>query len=561
MKFRTVLATLAILATMFLAACTPPYRQAFEDAGKEKHWTHKQVLAAFAYYDRIGWAREVKEGSGQYVVIYGKVPTAKVDSQIDTVLQDLNSSLDPNNAEMRQYLDTFGLRKDLEHEEEVTEAQKARVHTSYLYNQFQEKMGDRPESGHEAEMAGGYNIRKIFTTKDLSEAFPFKSDEIEGAKKVGSLKEIETAELDFSSPYDHKVSDPAHPDDSEAFLWKAKKMSIRLTDYKIITEDQPQNNKGNYIEGYRVIDGKQESKPALKIFFPSGGYGAVVLIDTDREGRDAGFGLPDILESVSNIENVQDVIRDGNLLATLFADKKKDNRQLPPQNLFKIEISRTDKPIDPWEKSPDADGWIVPYKYVTATGENFNIRIKFKKPQMKEDNPGYPDGDHEHSMYRQIEYIAKEYTKVGKRYTASAGQVVEYYRPKGEFAGKVEAKQVEEYDRENGNVRKIRFEFEDGSEVTGLVTAGSNKFIEDTPYAKSFTEGSQRWWVESSATNGKFDKRKKVSPPKERTGEYDDYSDESYSAENGQSHSTMDMDKPVVKIQRETQQAPPNSKQ
>lgn len=542
MKFR-ILAIPAIAALLFLAGCVPPYRQTFEDGGKDKHWTKKQTLAAFAYYDKIGWAREVKEGSGQYVVVYGKVPTTKVDSQIDNVLANLDASLDPNNKEMRQYLDTFGLRKDLEHEEEVTEAQKSRIHAAVLENQFEQIMGDKSDSGHEAQMSGGYNIRKIFTNKDLSEVFPFKSDEVEGAKKDGSLKPIETLELDLSSQYDHKAPDPALPDDENAFLWKARKMSIRLTNYKIVTEENPQDNKGNYIEGYRVVDGKQESKPALKIFFPNTGYGAVVLIDVDREG-DAGFGMPDILETVGGLENAQDVIRDGRLLATLFQEKKSEKRVIPPHNLFKIEISRTDKPIDPWEKSLDANGWIVPYKYVSTTGENFNIRIKYKKVHIAEDNPGYPDGDHEHSMYREIEYIAKEYTKVGKRYDASAGRVIEYYRPKGDFAKKAQAKQVEEYDRENGNVRKIRFEFEDGSEVTGLVTAGTNKFIEDKPYAKSFTEGSSRWWIESSANDGKYDKRKKVSPPKESTGYYDDYSDESYNAENSQSHNTMDMDKP-----------------
>lgn len=411
-------------------------------------------------------------------------------------------------------------------------------------------MGDKPEYGHEAEMAGGYNIRKIFTSKDLSEAFPFKSDEVEGAKKDGSLKQIESLELDFSSPYDHKVTDPAHPDDPEAFLWKERKLSLRLTNYKIITEETPQNNKGNYIEGYRVVDGKQESKPALKIFFPEGGYGAVVLVDTDREGRDAGFGMPDILESVSDIENVQDVIRNGNLLASLFADKKKDLRTLPPHNLFKIEISKTDVPIDPWEKSPDANGWIVPYKYASPTGDNFNVRIKFKKPKV---DPNAAEA-HEYSQYMEIEYIAKEYTKVGKRYNASAGQVIEYYRPKGEFAGKVQAR-VDEYGGGEGsgfgggnggtpNVHKLVFEFADGSEVSGNLPAGSNKFIEDKPYAKSYTEGTQRRWVESSNNDGKYDKRKKVSPPKERTGEYGWASDDSYSSENSQSHSTMEMDKP-----------------
>lgn len=535
MKFRNLVTLAIVAALMFLAGCVPPYRQTFDDAGKEKHWTKKETLAAFAYYDKIGWAREISEGSGQYVVIYGKVPTSKVDSQIDVVLNDLNASLDPNNTEMRQYLDTFGLRKDLEHEEEVTEAQKSRVHAAYLYNEFQGKMGDKSEYGPEAKMSSGYNIRKIFTSKDLSEAFPFKSDEVEGAKKDGSLKEIETAEMDFSSPYDHKVPDPAHPDDENSFQWKARKMSIRLTNYKIITEDKPQDNKGNYIEGYRVIDGKQESKPALKIFFPTGGYGAVVLIDTDREGRDPGFGMPDILESVSDISSVQDVIRDGSLLATLFQDKRKDNRQLPPRNLFKIEISRTDTPIDPWEKSTDKDGWIVPYKYAAVMGDNFNVRIKYKKTSMPTDGS---EAEHVHSQYHEIEYIAKEYTKVGKRYDASAGQVIEYYRPKGDFARKVQAS-VDEY----SNTRKLIFEFEDGSELSGLVTPGSNKFIEDTPYAKSYTEGTQRWWVESSAGDAKYDKRKRVSPPKERTGEYDDYSEEDTFGASHRDTNMFDLDK------------------
>src|SRR5208337_475466 len=114
-------------------------------------------------------------------------------------------------------------------------------------------------------------------------------------------------------------------------------------------------------------------------------------------------GMPDILQTVGGLENAQDVIRDGRLLAMLFQDKKSEKRVLPPHNLFKIEISRTDKPIDPWEKSPDADGWVVPYKYASTTGDNFNIRVKYKKVQMPTDGSTYPDGDHEHSMYRQIE--------------------------------------------------------------------------------------------------------------------------------------------------------------
>ncbi len=511
-RFISIVALLAMFAA--LVGCVPTYRQTFDNAGKEKHWTRKQVLAAFAYADRLFWARELQEGSNQYVIIYGKVPTAKVASQIETVLKDLDESLNPNNKEMRQYLDTFKLRADLEHEEEITKAQYARVHAADLQNRFQEKMGDSPSYGPEAEMARGYSLRKIFVTKDLSEAFPFTSSQIEGAKKDGSLKEIESLELDFSSVYDHKASDPSHPNDENEFVWKPAKMSIRLTNYKIVNEDKPQDNKGNYIEGYRVIDGKQESKPALKIFFPSGGEGAVVLIDTNREGQDAGFGVPDILESIYDLGNVRDVIANGNLLATLFQEKKNEKRVLPPHSLFKIEIARVDQPIEPWEKSPDAGGWIVPIKYVTTMGDNYNVRVKFRKPKLSGDDASEA---HVHSEFLEVEYIAKEYTKAGDRYTASPGQVIEYYRPKGEFAKKVQAKVLY-----NDNTKKLSFGFANGDEINGVVTVGSNKFIEDKPYAISYTEGSKRFWIESSASDGKFDKRKRVSPPKERTGEYSD---------------------------------------
>lgn len=524
MKFRwiSLIALLALFAA--LVGCVPPYRQTFEDAAKNKHWTHKQMLASFAYADRLFWARELQEGSNQYVIIYGKVPTAKVATQIEVVLKDLDMSLDPNDKEMRQYLDTFGLRKDLEHEEEITKAEYARVHAADLENQFEEKMGDSPSSGPEAEMARGYNLKKIFVSKDLSQAFPFTSSQIEGAKKDGSLKEIESLELDFSSKYDHKATDPNHPNDENEFVWKPSKLSIRLTNYKIVTEDKPQDNKGNYIEGYRVIDGKQESKPALKIFFPAGGEGAVVLIDTNREGQDPSFGIPDILETVYDLQNVRDVINNGTLLSALFQEKKSERRVIPTHNLFKIEVARVDQPVDQWEKSTESEGWIVPFKYVAQSGDNYNVRIKFRKPKFT-GSEGMAEM-HAHADYLEIEYIAKEYTKAGDRYTASPGQVIEYYRPKGEFAKKLQAKVLDSDAKWGENVKKLSFEFENGDEVNGLLPKGSNKFIEDVPYAKSYTEGSKRWWIESSANDSKYDKRRQVSPPKDRTGVYGDDSED-----------------------------------
>jgi hypothetical protein len=97
--------------------------------------------------------------------------------------------------------------------------------------------------------------------------------------------------------------------------------------------------------------------------------------------------------------------------------------------------------------------------------------------------------------------------------------VIEYYRPRAEFAGKVKAQVNYEED-----TKQLTFEFPDGSLVTGKIMPGKSKFIEDVPYAKSYNEGQKRWWIESSSNNGKFDKRKPVGQPKDQTGEY--YTDE-----------------------------------
>jgi len=502
----------AILASLFsLAGCAPPYRQKFWDEGAEKSWTEKQKLAAFAYADRIFWAQS--KGENQFVIVYGRVPVAKIREQLDKVQEDLKQILDPKSDDNRKYIETFGLRKDLEHEEEVTGATYARIRAAELDTQFKQDMGQVPTSGPEADLAGGYNLRKIFMEQDVAKAFPFTSEQIEGAKKDGTLKAIETAEFDINRTYDRKETDPLHMDDPNEFVWKSSKRSIRLVNYKIVTADKPQNNNGDYIEGTVANDGVPESKPRLKIFFPPSGYLAVVLIDTDKEG-DPGFGIPDVLEQMGGIGSVQDVIRQGNLLDTLFKPKPKEERADYPQaKLFKIEIAKVGQPIDPWQKSPDANGWIVPFKYQTTRGDNFNVRIKFQKPVI---DPANPEAAH-NTDYLKIDYIEKEYTTAGQRYQASQGAVTEYYRPKGDFAGLVKAQVVF-----NEDTKKLDFVFPDGSEITGYVTPGQNKFIEEKPYAKAFNEGGKRYWIEKSEDSGTYDKRRTVTAPKEQVGQYQD---------------------------------------
>src|SRR5271157_681345 len=364
---------LALLGTFFICAvsfllggCAPPYRKTFDDEAKARGWTEKQKLAAFAYADRTFWAHQV--GENKYVIVYRRVPTTKVREQLETVLRDYDFMLDPKNVDDRHYLDALNLTKDMEHDEKVTQAIYARVRAYEVYNEFNQDMGVTSSYGPEAELAGGYNAKAIFTVQDWSTVFPFTSDQLESAKKDGTLQVIENAEFDLSRKYDRKEQDPKNPDDHNEFVWKSAKRAVKLVNYKVVNADKPDNNNGDYIEGYRVLDGKQESKPALKIFFPPSGGAAVDLIDVDREGE-PGFGLPDIIEKVYSLTSVQDIIRQGTLVDALFQEKSaQKDRTVPPIEVFKIEIAKVDQPINVWEKAPTDVGYIVPFKYVSATG-------------------------------------------------------------------------------------------------------------------------------------------------------------------------------------------------
>lgn len=508
---RLLSAIALVLSICFVTSCAPPYRQTFTDACKDKGWTNKQCNAAFASADRTFWSREVSEN--KYIISYGKVPTSKVRSQLEGVLKDLDNGLDPKNTDNKQYLDTFNLRKDMEHDEEVTQAIYDRVRAAELQAEFKQKMGDSPEYGPEAELAQGYNVRKIFVAKSLVDAFPFTSDQIEAAKKSGTLKKIASASLDESVQYDHKASDPQHPNDENEFVWKARNQKIELTEYKIIDVDKPLDNKGDYIEGYRVLEGKRESVPALKVFFPSSGSMAIVLVDTDEEGQ-PGFGIPNFINDMSELTDVKSLVNNNDLLNSLFDKKEsKKNREIVESTLFKIEIAPLGGHADEWQKSPDASGWVVPFKYVNERGDNFNVRVHYKKLNLDPEQLA-----HFHSEYMELDYIEKEFTRSGERYEASAGRVIEYYRPKKDFSGKVKASVL--FD---DNTKRLQFQFEDGSVVEGFITSGKNKFIEDLPYAKSYNEGQKRWWIESrGASCCVYDSRKSVGQPKEETGEYHD---------------------------------------
>jgi len=283
---------------------------------------------------------------------------------------------------------------------------------------------------------------------------------------------------------DRKEQDRSDPNDKNKFTWKSKEIAIELSNYKIMNKKQPKDSLGNYIEGYRIFEGKREPHPGLKIFFTSG-YNrmAIVIIDSDKSGKDPGYGLPDYLMQVAGIVSVRNIRPDGTILKRLFEEKSEEARREPPkQKKIFVEIARIGKQVDIWEKCPEKTGCLVPAKYWNDKKNNYTVGVHFKKRE-----PG------DTAEYRPITHITKKWT---------IGRVTEYYRPRPDFSGNVQVRIL--------GRNRVRFIFEDGSEEQGTITSGKNKFIEDEPYAIAYNEGDERWWIEKSKGSSVFDKRKEI---------------------------------------------------
>ena len=497
---------LALSALLFLSGCQN-YRSRFMDDARSRGFTEEQSLALFAYADRAYFSKKVAPDKEEYVVVYSRLKTADVRKRLETVLSNADQILDYKNEEEAKFIDGFGLRKDLEHEERVFEAILARVRSAELDDTFQSWMG-RTSASFQAN-AGGYDIQRIFMARDLRVAFPFNSDQIEEAKKRGTLKEIEHGIWVFDRMFDRKEPDPQHLDDPNAFIWKSKKEALELTNYKILDVDKPDTNQGNYIEGYRTLDGKREQYPAIKIFFPHNSNFGILVLDVDKAGRGPGYGLPDFVERVM-INSISEIARNDQLLSRIFEEREKRIRTKLPEKLIQVEIVRVGQPMDVWQQAPDAAGWMVPMQFRNDLRNNYNVRVKLARPSHADDPSIPPDAA------SSIEWIAREWTN-GDFHTPSIGAVVEYFKTKIPYdQPNVTKLQVIHWE----STKKIALEFLDGSVEQGIIAPDKNKFILDEPFAVEYTEGQKRWRIEKDMGSAVFNKRKEITQPQSAPGVY-----------------------------------------
>lgn len=490
---KSVLLPAAILLALGLGGCGTSYRTEFERLASEKHWTAEQTKNAYYYSLRLGFLKKAEDGT--YAVVYSVLPKDDVVRQLEQNLADLEDILDYKNPGWNSYMKTFGMRPYFLRQEFILKAVLARLLADENDKKFKEFLGE--SSGH-GDLAGQNVLRgydeKVFAIVNLSKAFPFQSKVLEEARSAGLVKEVaRTVKTDSRDLY-QKEPDPADPTDKYKFVWVSKKLAFERVEYKVMVPDEvPQNSKPNYVEIWRMVDGKRESLPAVKAFLD--GYGnAILVLDTDKEGDMIGFGLPNSVTRVAEDEVFSD-----RMIDRIFPDAKKDKRVEPKVPPIRVEIVRAGSPIDPWQVCPEADGCRTPGAYRRLPmKDNYNVRVQLKVEKKK--------GETEKSVT--IESVTKEWTDGKSEYAWSSGKVVEYYKPKAYCQGSsLLSAQVLNVE----NKKKIRIACKDGTEADRVVTPSANVVIEEKPFQVAFSIGETRWLVWDSDGDGKFDKRRKIS--------------------------------------------------
>lgn len=498
MQKRAPLVRTALLAAIVvgLSGCAATYRGEFEKQAQAKNWTQAEIKHAYYYSLRLKFLK--KEEDGTYAVLYSVLPKGEVIKQLEQTLADLEDILDYKNDDWNNYMKTFGLRPYFLRQELVLKASLARLLADANDKKMKTLLGESFSHGVSSSLgydpALGYD-EKVFTVADLPKAFPFKSKVLEEARAAGLLKEVARTMKSDSRTYNQKEPDPDDPTDKNKFVWVAKKISYERIEYKVLVPDeQPQNNNANYVEIWRMVDGKRESSPAIKAFLDGSGS-AVLVLDSENESEKIGFGLPNVVERVSESDVYGDAI-----IARIFPDPRNGKRVEPKVAPISIQIVRAGSPVDPWQACTESGGCRFPASYRREpTKDNYNVRLAMKAEKKK--------GDTE--MTVTIDSVAKEWTDSKGDYSWSYGKVVEYYKPKAQCTGSglLGAKVLD-----SDNKKKVRISCKDGTEQDRVVTSFVNTITEDKPYQIAFTIGETRWVVWDTDGDGKFDKRRKASP-------------------------------------------------
>lgn len=485
MKKRLASFMFLLIIPLILGGCGAAMGPLVREKCRNDGCTREQQYAAEAYAYRLKLTKENPDGT--FSVDYAILPNAEVANIVKNRLNDLDIVLDYNNDDWAPYVKEFGLRPELERQEQIFKAIYARLQLVDHYNNFKEYMGER--SSYLSYAHGrGYDASKVFT-EDAFTAYPFSSDRVDNARTGGALKEIERFVWSARRELGRKEPDPVDPGDKNKFIWRLEEVSVEFVAYKIMDTANPRDNYVDYVEGTRftMTDNglKRESKPALKMFVPNNDRSAVLIIDKDKEGE-IGFLLPDFVEKLPRITSAQGLVTDS-VLSRLFW-RTDDEKRIKPKDLppIVVEIAPVGKnKVDVWEYN--LNGWTVPFKYNNEFADNYSVSVKIKG----EDESGY----NQISPIKQIEHFSKMWN--------GNGSVYEHFRPQSPY-DQADLIMVSVSDKHVVIITNT------GDEFTGYVTPGFNKFIKDNPYSIEYTDSEIRWLLMDEDGDGKYEKKRQV---------------------------------------------------
>ncbi|MBI2672024.1 hypothetical protein HYX16_03770 [Candidatus Woesearchaeota archaeon] len=334
-------------------------------------------------------------------------------------LNRINLMLNSKDKYDIDYIDGHNLRAHLEKTKKINEYFISRNKLAILYKEFRDLMNEpKDNSEYYIPVESFSDLEIIFPGNDLSRKLKFTTKSVEkGLKEENIIEDLEVKVIYYEQE-DNPDYPKKDPNNSRVVVKRERKIRLRTYDFD-------KDNKEDYIDGYRLReDETPESKPAVKIFKPlHSSELKVLVVDYDRETNKSGFGIPDEIKEVSGISKGSDFyLGSQETIESLFREMTKEKTleaitDLPPMKAEIVEVGE----IKPDEYEINVEGWTTPDNYKLNGGKNYDLWIKFKKEDLKEDEP------------KEIEYIAKRFHAPGNKDSDSQGRVVEFYRPRKEF--------------------------------------------------------------------------------------------------------------------------------
>lgn len=493
--------TLPLFAGLALGSvgCEPTFETKTEDELKKNHgMTHEEALAGVAYADR--WRFTTPNPDGTFAFNYSSLTTADQIAILQRMRDNIGQFLNPENKEDTAYVDYFGIRAELEKQEEIYEYRLDRFTHVQLYELYKAYMNNTPLKDQPVKRPHTLSDTMIlYPENDLTKRIKFTDKYVEDAREQGKL----TLEHIFKENQEYTEEEPnpsyPHKDPINKTRWVQKKRSYIIHDYDC---DAPQDHRIDYIELYREKEGVKEQHPAIKIFRPHGTSTMSIIVLDDDAANERGHGIPDEIINVGYYGITTGEFfgaKNPELIEKIFIKKGKENRikkEIPPLTTYNL--TRTGEiTVNAFETS--TTGFNVPIDYAN---EDYQTWIAFKKQEL----PNPTDLKQSPKKTHTIEYIAREYHTSDRR-------VVEYFAPREDLKDNILSFNLDY------KTNIIEMVFSDGRVERGsdIYFCKKNDQGNINPFRIGYDEGTQ-WRYElydEDEKEPRFEKRKKTRQPLE----------------------------------------------